>query len=69
MGSRHLEGATERIHFIFLPRAMRLALASVEIDLWTAPLARRPDTCTIKEFGTISWFLLPISTLDKLLHY
>ena len=50
------------LHFAFFILAMRLAFASVEMHLWTPLPPRRPESWAIKGVGTISWFLLPIST-------
>ncbi len=50
------------VHLAFFMRAMRFAFARVEMLLWTLLPPRRPDSWTIRGVGTISWFLLPIST-------
>ena len=52
------------VHFAFLTRAMRLALASVEMLRWTPLLPRRPDRVMMRGVGTTSWFRLPCSTWD-----
>ncbi len=50
------------VHEAFFTLAMRLALARVEMHLWTPLPPRRPESRVIRGVGTTSWFLLPCST-------
>ena len=54
------------VHFAFFTRAMRFTLARLEMHLWTPLPPLRPEICAISGVGTISWFLLPCSTLKLL---
>ena len=49
-------------HLAFFVRAIRLALARVEMLLCTPLPPRRFESWMIRGVGTTSWFLLPIST-------
>ena len=50
-GSREAELT---VHEAFCTRPMRLALARVEMHLWTPLPPRRPESVAIKGVGTIS---------------
>ncbi len=59
----------KRSHLACCTRAIRFALARVEIDRCAPLPERRFEIWLISGVGTISWFLLPISTCVRLVSF